>query len=143
MNTSSQKAGGVLSPSDEPIQTVFKRSVHIEVLRVLMTELAICYCSSKFDVAYDNGKLHRTLVAGPIHSHVRHARTHADEQVARIAASIAEFGFVNPILAGPALSSLQVTRVCLPPANEEGCQCVLACKRSHQGFSCESGGGNA
>ncbi len=30
----------------------------------------------------------------------RNARTHSDEQVAQIAASIAEFGFVNPILAG-------------------------------------------
>jgi DNA modification methylase len=28
------------------------------------------------------------------------ARTHSDEQVAQVAASIAEFGFVNPILAG-------------------------------------------
>jgi ParB-like chromosome segregation protein Spo0J len=31
----------------------------------------------------------------------RNARTHSDEQVAQIAASIKEFGFVNPILAGP------------------------------------------
>ncbi len=30
----------------------------------------------------------------------RNARTHSDEQVAQIAASIAEFGFTNPILAG-------------------------------------------
>jgi DNA modification methylase len=30
----------------------------------------------------------------------RNARTHTDEQVAQIAASIAEFGFVNPILIG-------------------------------------------
>ena len=28
-------------------------------------------------------------------------RTHSPEQVAQIAASIQEFGFVNPILAGP------------------------------------------
>ena len=28
----------------------------------------------------------------------RNARTHSDEQVAQIAASIVEFGFVNPIL---------------------------------------------
>jgi len=32
--------------------------------------------------------------------YVRNARTHSDEQVAQIAASIKEFGFVNPILAG-------------------------------------------
>src|ERR1043165_9045529 len=31
----------------------------------------------------------------------RNARTHSDEQVAQIAASIAEFGWANPILAGP------------------------------------------
>jgi len=31
---------------------------------------------------------------------VRNARTHSDEQVAQIAASIAEFGWTNPILAG-------------------------------------------
>src|SRR5215813_11732761 len=33
--------------------------------------------------------------------YARNARTHSDEQVAQIAASIKEFGFVNPILAGP------------------------------------------
>lgn len=32
--------------------------------------------------------------------YARNARTHSDEQVAQIAASIAEFGFTNPILAG-------------------------------------------
>lgn len=32
--------------------------------------------------------------------YARNARTHPDEQVAQIAASIAEFGFTNPILAG-------------------------------------------
>jgi DNA modification methylase len=32
--------------------------------------------------------------------YARNARTHSDEQVAQIAASIAEFGFVNPVLAG-------------------------------------------
>lgn len=31
----------------------------------------------------------------------RNARTHTDEQVAQIAASIAEFGWASPILAGP------------------------------------------
>jgi DNA modification methylase len=33
--------------------------------------------------------------------YARNARTHSDEQVAQIAASIAEFGFVNPVLIGP------------------------------------------
>ena len=32
--------------------------------------------------------------------YANNARTHSDEQVAQIAASIAEFGFVNPILVG-------------------------------------------
>jgi ParB-like chromosome segregation protein Spo0J len=32
--------------------------------------------------------------------YVRNARTHSEDQVAQIAASIAEFGFVNPILIG-------------------------------------------
>jgi DNA modification methylase len=32
--------------------------------------------------------------------YARNARQHSEEQIARIAASIAEFGFVNPILAG-------------------------------------------
>jgi hypothetical protein len=32
--------------------------------------------------------------------HVRNARTHSEDQVAQIAASIAEFGFTNPILIG-------------------------------------------
>ncbi len=33
--------------------------------------------------------------------YIRNARTHSAEQVAQIAASIAEFGFVNPVLIGP------------------------------------------
>jgi hypothetical protein len=33
-------------------------------------------------------------------AYVRNARTHSDDQVAQIAASIAEFGFVNPVLIG-------------------------------------------
>ena len=32
--------------------------------------------------------------------HARNSRTHSDEQVAQIAGSIAEFGFVNPVLVG-------------------------------------------
>jgi DNA modification methylase len=37
---------------------------------------------------------------GKLLPYVRNARTHTDAQVAQIAASIAEFGFTNPILAG-------------------------------------------
>ena len=33
--------------------------------------------------------------------YVRNPRTHSEEQVMQVAASIAEFGFVNPILVGP------------------------------------------
>ena len=33
--------------------------------------------------------------------YARNARTHSDEQVAQIAGSIAEFGFVNPVLYFP------------------------------------------
>jgi ParB-like chromosome segregation protein Spo0J len=33
--------------------------------------------------------------------YARNARTHSDEQIARIAASIIEFGWSNPILVGP------------------------------------------
>ena len=33
--------------------------------------------------------------------YARNARTHSDQQVAQIAASIAEFGFVNPVLVQP------------------------------------------
>src|SRR3954454_21724571 len=32
--------------------------------------------------------------------HARNARTHSDDQIAQIAGSIAEFGFVNPVLVG-------------------------------------------
>jgi ParB-like chromosome segregation protein Spo0J len=32
--------------------------------------------------------------------YARNARTHSDQQIAQIAASMAEFGFVNPILIG-------------------------------------------
>src|SRR4029077_14267946 len=32
--------------------------------------------------------------------HARNARTHSEEQVAQITGSIAEFGFVNPVLVG-------------------------------------------
>jgi ParB-like chromosome segregation protein Spo0J len=36
----------------------------------------------------------------PLIPYAHNARTHSDEQVAQIAASIAEFGFVNPVLIG-------------------------------------------
>uniref|UniRef100_UPI004047E989 ParB/Srx family N-terminal domain-containing protein n=1 Tax=Yoonia sp. TaxID=2212373 RepID=UPI004047E989 len=32
--------------------------------------------------------------------YARNARTHSDQQIGQIAASMAEFGFVNPILIG-------------------------------------------
>ena len=32
--------------------------------------------------------------------YIRNARTHSDDQVAQIAASMVEFGFTNPILIG-------------------------------------------
>ena len=32
--------------------------------------------------------------------HARNARTHSEDQVAQIAGSIAEFGFINPVLVG-------------------------------------------
>ncbi len=37
---------------------------------------------------------------GRLIPHARNARTHSEEQVAQIAGSIAEFGFVNPVLVG-------------------------------------------
>jgi DNA modification methylase len=41
-----------------------------------------------------------TWPVGKLIPYARNARTHSDEQVAQIAASIAEFGWTNPILAG-------------------------------------------
>lgn len=38
---------------------------------------------------------------GRLIPYARNARTHSGDQVAQIAASIAEFGFVNPVLIGP------------------------------------------
>jgi DNA modification methylase len=38
---------------------------------------------------------------GRLVPYARNARTHSDGQVAQVAASIAQFGFVNPILVGP------------------------------------------
>jgi ParB-like chromosome segregation protein Spo0J len=42
----------------------------------------------------------RTLALDQLIPHVRNARTHSEDQVAQIAGSIAEFGFVNPVLVG-------------------------------------------
>src|SRR6185312_7776447 len=42
----------------------------------------------------------QTIAVESLIPFARNARTHSDEQVAQIAASIREFGFVNPILAG-------------------------------------------
>jgi ParB-like chromosome segregation protein Spo0J len=47
------------------------------------------------DFATDSQKSLERLIP-----HARNARTHSDEQVAQIAGSIAEFGFVNPVLVG-------------------------------------------
>ena len=41
-----------------------------------------------------------TMPTGQLVPYARNARTHSDDQVAQIAASIAEFGFTNPILIG-------------------------------------------
>ena len=50
--------------------------------------------------------------------YARNARTHSDEQVAQVAASIAEFGFVNPILVGPdGVIIAGPTPACLPRAS--------------------------
>ena len=39
----------------------------------------------------------RMVAVASLIPYARNARTHSDEQVAQIAASIAEFGFTNPI----------------------------------------------
>ena len=41
-----------------------------------------------------------TRPLGRLIPYVRNARTHSPDQIAQIAGSIAEFGFVNPILIG-------------------------------------------
>ena len=40
------------------------------------------------------------MPTGQLVPYARNARTHSDDQVAHIAASITEFGFTNPILIG-------------------------------------------
>ena len=41
---------------------------------------------------------HSTVSIDSLLPYIRNSRTHSDEQVAQIAASIKEFGFTNPIL---------------------------------------------
>lgn len=41
---------------------------------------------------------YKTVSTDSLIPYVRNSRTHSDEQVAQIAASIKEFGFTNPIL---------------------------------------------
>ena len=47
----------------------------------------------------------------------RNPRTHSDAQVAQIAASIAEFGFNNPILVDTKSGIIAATVACLPRAS--------------------------
>ena len=50
--------------------------------------------TQEFNPSIEHWPLHRLI------PHARNARTHSDQQVAQIAGSIAEFGFVNPVLIG-------------------------------------------
>jgi hypothetical protein len=50
--------------------------------------------TSTFSASLEHWPLDRLI------PHARNARTHSEEQVAQIAGSIAEFGFVNPVLVG-------------------------------------------
>jgi hypothetical protein len=45
--------------------------------------------------------------------YVRNARTHSEDQVAQIAASIIEFGWLNPVLIDDAVTSLPAMSDCL------------------------------
>ena len=49
----------------------------------------------------------------------RNARTHSDEQVAQIAASIAEFGFTNPVLVDET-GTIIAGHASIPFANKNG-----------------------
>ena len=44
---------------------------------------------------------YKTVSTDSLIPYARNARTHSDAQVAKIAASIAEFGFMNPIISVP------------------------------------------
>ena len=59
--------------------------------------------------------------------YARNARTHSDEQVAQIAASIAEFGFTNPILAGADGVIVAVTDGWPPPTSSDWHWCRSWC----------------
>ena len=50
--------------------------------------------TSTFSASLEHWPLDRLI------PHARNARTHSEAQVAQIAGSIAEFGFVNPVLVG-------------------------------------------
>src|ERR1700680_2452115 len=64
--------------------------------------------------------------------YARNARTHSDEQVAQIAASIREFGFTNPVLVdekgtliaghGRVLGRQHFPRLARPRARARGCR---------------------
>jgi hypothetical protein len=47
----------------------------------------------------------------------RNTRIHSHAQIAEVAASIAEFGFVHPVLAAPDGVIIAGTAACSPPAN--------------------------
>ena len=55
--------------------------------------------------------------------YARNARTHSEEQVAQIASSIAEFGFVNPILVGADDVIIAAMAVCWRPARSGSPTC--------------------
>jgi ParB-like chromosome segregation protein Spo0J len=50
--------------------------------------------TSTFSASLEHRPLDRLI------PHARNAQTHSEDQVGQIAGSIAEFGFVNPILVG-------------------------------------------
>jgi hypothetical protein len=55
--------------------------------------------TSTFSASLEHWPLDRLI------PHARNAQTHSEDQVGQIAGSIAEFGFVNPILVGATLLS--------------------------------------
>ncbi len=54
--------------------------------------------TSTFSASLEHWPLDRLI------PHARNAQTHSEDQVGQIAGSIAEFGFVNPILVGATFS---------------------------------------
>jgi hypothetical protein len=69
---------------------------------LLTTDITVCYeegSASTMPMKCATS-IERWLL-GQLLPYARNARTLSDEQVAQIAASIKEFGFVNPILVGP------------------------------------------